>query len=57
MGFEESAIKAINLLTINPESRLKKEVQKLTEKQDEISLIKLKHEKEMQQMDQKKSCQ
>ncbi len=42
--------KAINNLTINEENRLKIEVQQLTEKQDEISLMKLEHKKEMNDM-------
>ncbi len=42
--------KAINNLTIEPANRLKKEVKQLTEKQDEISLMKLKHERETKQM-------
>ncbi len=46
-------LKAVNELTINEEFRLQQQVVELTEKQDEISLMKLKHEKEMQAMDHK----
>ncbi len=42
--------KAMKNLTIEPANRLKKEVKQLAEKQDEISLMKLKHEREMKQM-------
>lgn len=45
--------KAIDQLTIDPSNRLKREVKQLNEKQDEITLMKIKHEREMQQMDQK----
>jgi integrase len=41
---------AVDFLTINEENRLKRKVDELTEKQDEISLMKLKHEKEMVEM-------
>lgn len=41
---------AADLLTINEENRLKIKVEELTEKQDEISLMKLEHEKEMNRM-------
>ncbi|MGI0033212.1 MAG: hypothetical protein ACRD97_08070 [Nitrososphaeraceae archaeon] len=46
-------VKAVNNLTINEENRLKIKVNQLTERQDEIDLMKLKHEKEMEAMDQK----
>jgi integrase len=46
-------LKAIDLLTINEENRLKKKVDELTQKQDEIALMKLKHDGEMKEMDQK----
>jgi hypothetical protein len=49
----EDYLNAVNLLTIGEENRLKKKIIELTEKQDEITLMKLKHEREMQQMDQK----
>ena len=39
-----------DLLTINEESRLKRKVNELTEKQDEIQLLKLEHRQEMKQM-------
>jgi integrase/recombinase XerD len=42
--------KAIDALTINPENRLKCRVNELTEKQDEITLMRLKHETEMKDM-------
>ena len=42
--------KAIDLLTINSENRLKRKVTELTEQQDEITLMKLSHEKEMKEM-------
>jgi integrase len=45
--------KAVNNLTINEENRLKFKVNQLTERQDEIELMKLKHEKEMEAMDHK----
>lgn len=45
--------KAIDFLTINPENRLMRKVVELSEKQDEITLMKLKHEREMEKMDQK----
>jgi hypothetical protein len=37
-------------LTINEENRLKAKVNELTEKQDEIALLKLEHRQEMKQM-------
>lgn len=43
-------LKAVDLLTINEENRLKRKVDELTEKQDEITLMKLKYEKEMKEM-------
>lgn len=39
--------KAIDLLTINQENRLKREVKQLTEKQDEIAYMKLEHQKQI----------
>jgi len=45
--------KAIDNLTIDPSNRLKRNVVELTEKQDEISLMKLKHDKEIEKMNQK----
>ena len=42
--------KAINALTINEENRLTRKVSELTEQQDEITLMKLSHEKEMKEM-------
>lgn len=43
-------LKAVNLLTINEENRLRRRIDELSERQDEISLMKLEHEKEMKQM-------
>jgi site-specific recombinase XerC len=43
-------IKAVNLLTINEENRLKKRVEELTFKQDEVLLLRLKHEEEINAM-------
>lgn len=40
----------VDLLTINEENRLKRKVDEVTEKQDEITLMKLKYEKEMKEM-------
>lgn len=45
--------KAIDLLTINPENRLKRELKATQEKQDEIALMRLKHEKEMKEMNER----
>ena len=44
--------KAINLLTINEENRLKKKVTELESKQTEIDLMRLKYETEMKAMNQ-----
>jgi len=43
--------KAVNNLTINEENRLKLKVNQFTERQDEIELMKYKHEEEMKEMD------
>ena len=43
-------LNAIPYLTINEENRLRTKVRELTIKQDEIYLMKLKHEKEMREM-------
>lgn len=43
-------VHGIDVLTINEEDRLKLKVKRLTEREDEIMLIKVKHEKEMQSM-------
>lgn len=43
-------IHGIDALTINEENRLKAKVKNLTERQSEIMLIKVKHEKEMKTM-------
>ena len=43
----------IRLLTINKENRLKKKAKELTEKQDEIDLMKIKYERKMQEMNEK----
>jgi integrase len=42
--------KAIHLLTINEENRLKRKVEELRIQQDEIALMKFKHEKEINEM-------
>jgi integrase len=44
-------LQAVDFLTINDENKLKKKILELTEQQDEMDLMKLKHEKEMQAMD------
>jgi hypothetical protein len=49
----EDYLNAVNLLTISEENRLKKKIVELTEKQDEIMIMKLKHDREMKEMDQK----
>lgn len=41
---------AIDVLTINEEDRLKLKVKRLTDREDEMMLMKVKHEKEMQSM-------
>jgi integrase len=41
---------AVDFLTINDENKLKKKILELTERQDELDLMKLKHDKEMKQM-------
>lgn len=46
-------LKAIDYLTINEENRLRAKVNELTEKQDEITLMRLKHEQDMKEMDKK----
>ena len=46
-------LKAVDNLTINPENRLKRKITELTEQQDEITLMKLEHDKEMKEMNQK----
>jgi hypothetical protein len=43
-------LKAVDLLTINEESRLKIKVEELTEKRNEIQLMKESHEQEMKAM-------
>ena len=43
-------LKAVNLLTIEESFRLKRKVQELTDRQDEISLMKLSHKKDMEEM-------
>jgi hypothetical protein len=50
----EDYLRAVDHLTVNRDKKvLENQISALTEKQDEITLIKIKHEKEMQQMDQK----
>ena len=46
----EEYSKAINLLTINEENRLKEKVTELQRKQDEISLLKYQHEMAMKKV-------
>jgi integrase len=46
-------LKVVDILTVNKQIKLESKVNELAEKQDEIELIKLKHEKEMEAMDQK----
>jgi integrase len=46
-------LKVVDILTVNKQIKLESKVNELAEKQDEIELMKLKHEKEMQAMDQK----
>ena len=48
--FKSSKIKAVDLLTINEENRLKIKVEELTERRDEIQLMKENHEQEMKAM-------
>jgi hypothetical protein len=48
----EDYLKASDLLTINEENRLKKKIEELTDKQEEILLMKLKHEQEIKSMKQ-----
>jgi integrase len=43
-------MKAVDILTLNEEERLRIKVGQLVEKQDEISLMKLKHEQEIKQV-------
>lgn len=47
---EEYQTKALENLTIDPANRLRKKVEKLQEDQDEITLMKLEHDKEMKAM-------
>ena len=49
----EDYLKASDLLTINGENRLKRKVEELTIKQDEIEIMRFKHEKEMKEMNTK----
>jgi integrase len=46
-------LKVVDILTVNKQIKLESKVNELAEKQDEIELMKLKHEKEMEAMDQK----
>jgi integrase len=46
----EDYLNVVELLTINEESRLKSKIEKMKIQQDEIELMKLKHEKEMKEM-------
>lgn len=49
----EDYLQVVNDLTVNEEFRLKMKISDLEQKQDEIILMKLKHEREMTEMDQK----
>lgn len=49
----EDYLRAADHLTIGGGKKLEKQISELTKKQDEITLMKLKHEREMQEMDQK----
>ena len=44
-------LQAVDFLTINDENKLKKKILELTERQDEIDLMKLKHDKEMKKVE------
>jgi integrase len=46
----EEYLTAVDWLTINEENRLKKQVKELTKKQDEIEIMKERHEQEMKDM-------
>ncbi|HJT47970.1 MAG TPA: hypothetical protein VJ729_07280, partial [Nitrososphaeraceae archaeon] len=46
----EEYLTAIDWLTINEENRLKMQVKELTEKQDEIEIVKKRHKEEMESM-------
>ena len=46
----EEYLKAVNLLTINEENRLRLKVEELINDQDEIQLMRAKHEQEMKVM-------
>ena len=45
--------KSIDLLTIDPSQRLRRDIAHLEEERDEITLMKLEHDKEMKEMNQK----
>ncbi len=50
----EDYLKAVDHLTVNGDKKvLEKQISELTKKQDEITLMKLKHDHEMQEMDRK----
>jgi integrase len=49
----EDYLKVVDILSVNKQIKLESKVNELAEKQGEIDLMKLKHEKEMQKMDQK----
>ena len=49
----EDYLNVAELLTINEERRLKSKIEKMKIQQDELDLMKLKHEKEMQAMNEK----
>ena len=49
----EDYVNAIDLLTINDENKLKKKILEFKQRQDEIQLMKLKHDLEMKKMDKK----
>ena len=50
MIYCRNILKPVNLLTIEESFRLKRKVQELTDRQDEITLMKLSHKKEMEEM-------
>ena len=50
MIYYKEYLKAVDLLTVEESHRLKRKVQELMEQQDEIALMKLKHDREMKEM-------
>ena len=49
----EDYLNAVDLLTINDENKLKRKISEFKERQNEIELMKLKHDSEMKKMDKK----